>query len=125
MGKYLIAYDLGTGGNKASLYDAKGNCVADTFVTYQTYYPRAGWHEQRPDDWWKTLVESTRDLVQKSNIDVNEIAALGISGHSLGAVPLDKSGNVLRDITQSGLMHDQFHKPGKCLKISVKKTGTK
>jgi xylulokinase len=99
MGNYLIAYDLGTGGNKASLYDTEGNCVADTFVLYPTYYPQAGWHEQSPEDWWKAVVESTRGLVQKSGIDVRDIAALGISGHSLGVVPLDKNGKLLRKTT--------------------------
>jgi xylulokinase len=28
----IIAYDLGTGGNKASLYDTDGNCLAAVFV---------------------------------------------------------------------------------------------
>jgi xylulokinase len=99
MGKYLIAYDLGTGGNKASLYDSDGNCVADTFVFYPTYYPQAGWHEQYPRDWWKALVESTHGLLDKSGVDVNDIAALGISGHSLGVVPLDQNGRLLREST--------------------------
>ena len=35
MAKTIIAYDLGTGGNKASLYDADGNCLAEAFVAYQ------------------------------------------------------------------------------------------
>ena len=99
MDNYLIAYDLGTGGNKASLYNTQGNCIADTFVTYQTYYPKAGWHEQRPMDWWNAVVESTRGLVQKSGINVKNIIALGISGHSLGVVPLDKNRQVLRETT--------------------------
>ena len=45
----LIAYDLGTGGNKASLYDAAGQLLATEFVPYATDYPQAGWHEQRPE----------------------------------------------------------------------------
>ena len=57
MGKYIIAYDLGTGGNKASLYDAAGRCVAACFVPYDTLYPASGWHEQRPGDWWDCVVE--------------------------------------------------------------------
>jgi xylulokinase len=99
MGQYLIAYDLGTGGNKASLYDGDGKCISDTFIPYQTTYPKAGWHEQRPQDWWSAVVESTRGLLDKSQIDVNEIAALGISGHSLGVVPLDGGGRLLREST--------------------------
>ena len=99
MRQYLLAYDLGTGGNKASLYDAQGNCIAENFVTYQTFYPRSGWHEQRPDDWWSAVIESTRSLLSKSTVDPEEIIALGISGHSLGVVPVGKNKNILRDST--------------------------
>jgi xylulokinase len=99
MGQFIIAYDLGTGGNKASLYDVEGNCLAETFVTYQTYYPRAGWHEQSPRDWWTAVVDSTRALLSKANVDPQEIEALGISGHSLGVVPLDEKGTLLRENT--------------------------
>jgi xylulokinase len=99
METYLISYDLGTGGNKAALYDISGNCVADVFIPYQTYYPKAGWHEQRPEDWWQAVVRSTRYLVEKSGIDGNEVAALGISGHSLGVVPLNQAGQLLRQST--------------------------
>lgn len=99
MDNYLIAYDLGTGGNKASLYDTQGNCIVDTFVSYKTYYPRASWHEQKPSDWWQAVIDSTRELIQKSGINVKDIIALGISGHSLGVVPLDKNRKVLRETT--------------------------
>jgi xylulokinase len=99
MGDYLLAYDLGTGGNKASLYDAAGACVADTFVAYETLYPRPGWHEQRPADWWNAVVASTRALFAQVDVDPSAVAAIGISGHSLGVVPLDAAGNVLLEAT--------------------------
>jgi xylulokinase len=99
MGNLIIAYDLGTGGNKASLYDLQGNCLAENFVTYQTFYPRAGWHEQRPADWWAAVVESTRLLLKAANVKAADIAALGISGHSLGVVPMDARGTLLREST--------------------------
>jgi len=99
MQQYLLAYDLGTGGNKASLYDVQGNCIAENFVAYQTYFPKSGWHEQRPEDWWRAVIESTRALLSKTTINLEEIAALGISGHSLGVVPVDKHGNLLREST--------------------------
>ena len=34
MNKKIIAYDLGTGGNKASLYDSDGLALHSTFVAY-------------------------------------------------------------------------------------------
>ncbi|MBA4385231.1 MAG: pentose kinase [Anaerolinea sp.] len=99
MDKKIISFDLGTGGNKASLYDVDGTCLAYTFVGYDTLYPEVGWHEQKPVDWWKAVVESTRQLINKSKVDVNTIVGLGISGHSLGAVPVDINGMLLRETT--------------------------
>lgn len=99
MGKKIIAWDLGTGGNKASLYDEEGRCLASDFTSYDTFYPAHGWHEQRPEDWWKAVVESTGKLLKNSKTDPKEIVACGISGHSLGAVPIGKNGELLREYT--------------------------
>ncbi len=99
MDKKIISFDLGTGGNKAYLYDVQGNCLASVFVPYTTQYPEVGWHEQRPADWWHAVVRSTHDLLKSSGAGKDEIACIGISGHSLGAVPLDKDGKLLREET--------------------------
>jgi len=96
MGNRIISYDLGTGGNKASLYDFEGNCLASAFIPYDTIYPHAGWHEQRPEDWWDAVVLGTRKLFEKTGEDRKNIECLAISGHSLGAVPVDKNGRLLR-----------------------------
>jgi len=95
----IIAYDLGTGGNKASLYDASGRCLAAVFEPYETHYPQAGWHEQRPDDWWNAVVKSTKGLLAEKAVDPGDIECLAISGHSLGCVPLDARGRLLREST--------------------------
>jgi len=99
MDSLIISYDLGTGGNKASLYDAEGNCLSWVFVPYDTEYPHIGWHEQRPGDWWNAVVESTRQLLGKTGVSGEQIECLAISGHSLGAVPVDKEGELLRQTT--------------------------
>ncbi|MGL6226394.1 MAG: xylulokinase [Thermoguttaceae bacterium] len=99
MEKIVLAYDLGTGGNKASLFTVKGKCLASAFLGYPTDYPLSGWHEQRPTDWWNAVVHSTRMMLGDSNVNVNDIVAIGVSGHSLGCVPIDKNGNLLREAT--------------------------
>jgi len=38
----VIAYDLGTGGMKASLYGPEGECLASHFAPYDTHYPQSG-----------------------------------------------------------------------------------
>ncbi|VGO13866.1 Xylulose kinase [Pontiella desulfatans] len=97
MDQYIIAYDFGTGGTKASLYDAAGECLASGFESYETLYPQDGWHEQRPADWWQSVVESTRKLFEAYPLEKAAVAAIGVSGHSLGLVPLDADGTLLRD----------------------------
>lgn len=99
MSRCIIAYDLGTGGNKAALYNEDGVCLAEAFVPYPTTYPRPGWHEQRPEDWWNAVAQSTRQLLGRVRLDARQIVCCGISGHSLGVVPLDKDGRLLRAAT--------------------------
>jgi xylulokinase len=93
--EHLIAYDLGTGGIKASLYTPGGESLASTFQPYDTFYPSVGRHEQRPDDWWSSFITVSKTLLSSSKIHPDSIAALAISGHSLGAIPLDGRGNLL------------------------------
>jgi xylulokinase len=93
----IIAYDLGTGGAKASLYHVDGTCLASTFVSYQTLYPDTGWHEQRPSDWWNAVVESTRALLARKLVPAAQIDCLAISGQSLAVIPVDARGTPLRE----------------------------
>src|SRR5450759_3257289 len=80
----IIAHDLGTGGDKASLYDVDGTCLASLFIPYATFYPAAGWHEQRPVDWWDAVAGSTRRLLAETGVAGREVVCLALSGQSLG-----------------------------------------
>ncbi len=66
---YLLAHDLGTTGNKATLFDTEGKLVASALETYPTYYDRPGWVEQDPEDYWKGVVINTRQIVSESKIN--------------------------------------------------------
>jgi len=95
----IIAYDLGTGGVKGVMYDSVGRLLADSFFSYETWYPNTGWHEQAPDDWWNSFIKCTQDLIARAKTDPSDIACLALSGHSCGAVPIDKEGRLLRKRT--------------------------
>ncbi len=97
MARRIIAYDLGTGGAKASLYGEDGACLRSAFLPYETRYPAGGWHEQRPDDWWDAIVRATRQLLEGQ--DPGAVEGLAISGQSLGVVPVDDAGALLREWT--------------------------
>ena len=98
----ILSHDFGTGGNKASLFDVDGVQLASVFESYDTLYPGPGMHEQRPTDWWNAVIRSTRFLleqVKEQGISYQDIGSLAISGHSLGCVPLDADGHLLREST--------------------------
>lgn len=92
-----IAYDLGTGGVKASLYDERFNTLAKSFIAYDTHYPQSFMHEQRPEDWWQGVIKSTQILISEAKISPGEIGALALSGQSLVSVPFDKDLNMLME----------------------------
>ncbi|MDR1132331.1 MAG: FGGY-family carbohydrate kinase [Oscillospiraceae bacterium] len=95
--QYIISYDLGTGGTKASLFDLDGRSLAAAFVPCDTYYPASGFHEQKPEEWWGSVVRATRDLLQKTTVRLNDVACLAVSGHSLGVVPVGYDGSLLSE----------------------------
>lgn len=98
MGNYILSHDLGTTGNKATLYDREGNLVASSFYPYPTYYPHPNWVEQNPLDYWEAVKVSTRELLTKSRVRAGDIAVISFSGQMMGCLPVDKDGNPLRNI---------------------------
>lgn len=93
----FLAYDLGTSGVKASLYDDAMQTLAKTFVEYQTFYPAPGLHEQRPEDWWDAVITATQALLEKTGVAPKTIRCVALSGHSLVAVPMGRDGKALLD----------------------------
>ncbi len=91
----ILAHDIGTTGDKATLFGEDGSVVASAFAPYPTYYPHPGWCEQDPTDWWNAVVTSTRNLIEKSGVSVNDIAAVGFSGHMMGCLPVADDGTPL------------------------------
>ncbi len=92
----ILAHDLGTTGNKASLFNSDGVIVASTLASYPTDYPQPNWAEQDPADWQQALFESTRRLLAESKVSPAQIAAISFSGHMQGALPVDAAGRPLR-----------------------------
>jgi len=85
----LLAHDLGTTGDKASLHDAAGALVASVTVPYPTHYGPRGVAEQDPEQWWDAVCTASRSLLEQAAVDPVDISAVGFSGQMMGAVLLD------------------------------------
>ena len=97
MTNYVVAHDLGTTGNKATLYDREGKLVGASYFSYDTEYAHTGWAEQNPEDWWRAVCQSTRQLLGETGVKKNDIACITFSGQMMGAVPVDQHARPLRN----------------------------
>lgn len=85
----LIAHDLGTTGDKASLHHDDGRLVAAVTVSYGARFADGGLAEQDPDDWWNAVIAATRALLERSGATAADITGLIVGGQMMGAVLLD------------------------------------
>jgi xylulokinase len=94
MGEYLLAHDLGTSGNKASLFSTKGELVKSYTVPYDVHFFHTNYAEQNPQDWWEAVCTATKKITE--GIPKEEILAISFSSQMQACVAVDQSGNALR-----------------------------
>ena len=94
--KYILAHDLGTSGNKATLFSEEGRLVTSEVHSYDCHYFNANWAEQNPEDWWNAICVTTKNLIDKAGIDAGDIAVVSFSGQMMGCLCVDREGNPLR-----------------------------
>src|ERR1700677_4694542 len=94
---YLLGIDIGTGGTRALIIDAKGVVVASATEDHQSFAsPQIGWAEQNPEDWWRACGIAVRKALANGNLRGEQIACVGLSGQMHGAVLLDEQNRVVR-----------------------------
>ncbi len=93
--KYIITYDLGTTGNKAALFDIQLNLISQYKVDYPIYYPKKGWAEQEAEDYWNSMIETTKKIINQSKINTDDVKALICDCQMNCTVPISKTGDPL------------------------------
>lgn len=96
MAKYILAHDLGTSGNKATLFSEDGKMIGSHVSSYDTNYVNGTWVEQDAEDWWHAVCISSKNLIGTLGINASDIAVVSFSGQMMGCLCVDKIGNPLR-----------------------------
>lgn len=91
---YFIGIDLGTSACKLLLMDERGEIAGVVSKSYGVEYPRPGWSQQDPDQWWRAVREGVPELI--AGIDAGQVAGIGCGGQMHGLVALDERGEVIR-----------------------------
>jgi xylulokinase len=86
---YLIGVDLGTMGTKAAIFDTKGSLLALAFEESRLLYPKPGWVEQDPDDFYYSSLRTIRTCLEKSGVQPSQVAGLAFDGQMAGIGTVD------------------------------------
>lgn len=81
-----------------TLQKIDGRLHGSIVSAYPTVYPQDRWVEQRADDWWKAVCQSTCLLLEQTGVDASDIAAVSFSGQMMGCLLVDRDGNPLRNM---------------------------
>ena len=90
---YYIGVDLGTSALKLVMMKGNGELVKTVSKEYPLYFPRSGWSEQNPTDWFLAVKEGLKELAAFAD---EKIAGISFGGQMHGLVILDKEDKVLR-----------------------------
>ncbi len=89
-----IGVDLGTSSVKLLLMDEAGDIKSIVTREYPLFFPKPGWSEQNPEDWYSALVDGIKELTKDCN--KKDIDGISFSGQMHGMVILDENDKVIR-----------------------------
>ncbi len=93
---FVLGIDAGTEAIKAGLFDRVGTKIASASRTYRTYFPRPGWAEQDPSEWWEGLVGAVQDCIRNAQVAPEQIVGLSADATTCTLVPMRADGGHLR-----------------------------
>ncbi len=89
--KYVLALDQGTTSSRAILFDQSGKGVGVAQKEFTQIYPKAGWVEHDAMEIWGTQSGVAREVLEKTGIRPDEIAAIGITNQRETTVVWEKA----------------------------------
>ncbi|MBO4636653.1 MAG: xylulokinase [Clostridiales bacterium] len=90
-----IGVDLGTSAVKLLLMTGEGEILKIVSKEYPVYFPKNGWSEQSPIDWYEKTLEGIKELVDAT--DDRTVAGISVAGQMHGLVVLDENDEVIRN----------------------------
>lgn len=89
--KYVIALDQGTTSSRAIVFDKSGRSIGVSQKEFTQIYPEAGWVEHDPYEIWSSQSSVLTEVIAKTGIKNDEIAAIGITNQRETTVVWDKN----------------------------------
>ena len=91
MSRYVIALDQGTTSSRAIIFDEHQNIVELAQREFTQLYPKPGYVEHDPMEIYSTQYSVLNEVIAKSGIDPEDIAAIGITNQRETTIVWDKA----------------------------------
>jgi glycerol kinase len=91
MVQYVAAIDQGTTSTRFMIFNRLGQVVARDQKEHQQYYPKPGWVEHDPIEIWECTQEVMQGALSQSQIDLKEIAAIGVTNQRETTIVWDRA----------------------------------
>ena len=89
-----IGIDLGTSAVKLLLMEGSGKILKIVSREYPISFPKPGWSEQNPYDWYTQSMDGLKERLEGS--DKSQVAGISFGGQVHGLVALDEKDEVIR-----------------------------
>lgn len=94
MGKFVLAYDVGTTGIKTCLIeiDKSIKIIQSASQGYNLYVLDNGGAEQDPQEWWDAMAKTTHRVFEDCDVTPDQVAGISFCSQAQGLVLVDKDG---------------------------------
>lgn len=87
----LLSMDQGTTSSRAIVFDANAKIISLAQQEFPQHYPDNGWVEHKPDDIWRTSLQTAQMALNKAESEkFGQIVAIGITNQRETTVVWDK-----------------------------------
>jgi sugar (pentulose or hexulose) kinase len=95
---FIASIDVGTTNCKTIVYNIDGTIASSAAVETPNIYNRLGpgWVEQDSRLIWDAVCKTSKNAIERGNIEPQKISAIGITSFRQTVLPVDRNGNPIR-----------------------------
>ncbi|HEX8099693.1 MAG TPA: glycerol kinase GlpK [Actinomycetota bacterium] len=75
----ILSIDAGTTGVTSLVLDENGAFLGKGYREFPQHFPRPGWVEHDPNDWWTATVASAEEALKSTGTEPRSVTAIGIT----------------------------------------------
>lgn len=91
MQQYILSFDQGTTSSRAIIFDKNGSIISVAQKEFTQIFPQPGWVEHDANEIWSTQFGVAAEAITKAGLNVEDIAAIGITNQRETTVVWERS----------------------------------